>query len=227
MSIHVAILRKPYLDAILQGEKSIESRLTRNRQPPFGRIEPGERLFIKQSGGPFRAIARAAAVEQHEDLTPDDIRALQRHYASTVGDAPAYWRSKATSRYAVFITLADVEPIDVGPAYHANGYRAWHVLDERLSPIRETTLTDGAIRNRVVRLPDISKAMRQEPLTLLLPDGREIQTDFSPHGQIRWRGWGPYLRGAGVVAGDRVRLTALGGRLYRVSLHPDPQRPST
>jgi len=46
------ILKKPSLAAILDGRKQIESRFTRTRRAFRGRVEAGDRLFLKQSSGP-------------------------------------------------------------------------------------------------------------------------------------------------------------------------------
>lgn len=52
MDYHLVILKKPYLDLILAGEKTIELRLNRAKRPAGGRVRPGDRLFLKPSGGP-------------------------------------------------------------------------------------------------------------------------------------------------------------------------------
>ena len=57
MNYHLVILKKPYLDLILAGEKTIELRLTRAKRPACGRVRPGDRLFLKPSGGPVCGLA--------------------------------------------------------------------------------------------------------------------------------------------------------------------------
>lgn len=128
MSIHVAILQKPYLDAVLAGTKTIESRLTKTSREPYRAIAEGERLFLKQSGGPFRATAVAGVVEHLAGLSPKDVEALRQKYQPRVGGDDAYWAGKAACRYAVFITLESVEAFSVGPAYAVQSMRAWYVL---------------------------------------------------------------------------------------------------
>lgn len=206
MAIHVAILKPMYLDAVLSGAKTVESRLTRTRQPPHGCIAVGERLFFKDSGGAFRATGLAAAVDEHSELTPEGMDRLEAAYRPRVGGDDAYWQGKRTSRFAVFVTLTDVTPLDVGPRYPANAWRAWHVVDERLSPIRDVSLTDAAIRNRVVRLPQPGDRLRNNPFTLHLPGGERVDTDLSPRGHVRWRGWKAGFERYRLRPGDRVRF---------------------
>ena len=39
---HLVILKKPYLDMILEGRKRIELRLYKTRHPAFGRVFAGD-----------------------------------------------------------------------------------------------------------------------------------------------------------------------------------------
>ncbi len=219
MPIHVAILKRPYIRLILEGKKTVESRLTRTAQPPYRAIESGDRIFIKASAGPFMATAIAGKVEQHDGLEPNDILRLRmRHNLAVCGD-DSYWDLKQSSRFAVFVGLTQVEPIEVGPAY-PKSMRAWHVVDESLSPLLDVTLTDGAIRNRYLTLTRASEQTRSRPVMLLLPDGREIDTGFADgKAMLRWRGWGPYYQQYQMIPGDTVRFVALGPGRYRVSFH--------
>lgn len=220
MPIHVAILKRQYADLILAGRKTIESRLTRTIQPPYDAIVPGERIFIKVSAGRFVAIAVAGRVDQHRDLTPGDIDGLRKRYDKAVCGDSEYWHMKRDSRYAVFIELKQVEPVEVGPAY-PKSLRAWHVVADKLDPVMDVKLTAGAIRNRYVSLPGSSTGMREDPLTLLMPDGQTIATGFADgKPRLRWRGWGDYYQANQLAPGDTVRFVALGTRRYRVTFIP-------
>lgn len=217
MAIHVAILKKPYIGLILSGRKTVESRLTKTAQPPLRSIKTGERIFIKASGGPFMATAVAGKIDEYENLQPADIYRLGRQYRKSVCGRDEYIELKKHSRFAVYIHLYQVETIEVGPAYRKS-MRAWHVLDESLSPLLEIPLTDGAIRNRYLSLPGISEKMRSRPVTLLMPDGEEVATEFAPGKSVlRWRGWGAYYSRYEMKPGDAVRIVAISQGRYRVT----------
>lgn len=225
MPIHVAILKRPYLQMILRGEKTVESRLTRTRQPPYRAIEPGERLFLKVSAGPFVATAVAGEVEFHEDLTPAKVDALRARYQPTVRGDDAYWHVKRDSRYATFIHLTGVEPLDVGPKYPPVNMKAWHLLDERLSPLREVEVTAGAIRNRYAAFPFAPRRRDapESPSSVRTGDVRldvgdeTITTHLARGRMLRWRGWGGVYAQHGVQPGDVMRYVCVGPRRYRVS----------
>jgi ASC-1-like (ASCH) protein len=127
---HLAILKKPYLDAIIEGRKTIESRFTRTRHPPFSQIAAGDRLFLKLSSGPVCAVAKVQAVRQFENLTPGKIQQLKTQHNSLILGENEYWESKRDCKYGVLIRLADVrhiKPVFINKHY----WRAWVVLTEK------------------------------------------------------------------------------------------------
>ena len=124
---HLVILKKFYLDKILDGSKKAESRLTRSRVPPFNTIAVGDTLFLKESCGPVCGIAQAAAVRQFSNLTPSKISELKSKYNHLILGAEYYWRLKSDCKFATLIRLKNVrkiEPVRI----HKKDWRAWVVL---------------------------------------------------------------------------------------------------
>jgi hypothetical protein len=224
MAVHVVIVKPRYLRDILDGRKTVECRLSKNAVAPFGEVTTGDRLFIKASGGPFGATALTHRVESFEALTPDGIDRLRQRYDKAIRGAPAFWRAKQDARYATLVTLGAVEPIDVGPPYRKSPYKGWFVLSDRYNPLMDVPITDGALRNRYLRLPAASNQMRGQSVVLYLPDGTSVTTQLQQNGLIRWRGWGRYYKAHALQPGDRVRLIALGQRCYRVIFNPKQDR---
>jgi len=218
--IHVAILKPEYIRDILAGRKTIESRFTKTNQPPYGRIEAGERLFLKASGGPFMATALASNVQSWPDLTPPRMREIEKRFRAAIGGDDAYWQSKRDSRFATLIKLGDVQPINAGPAYKVAYMKAWYVLDEALSPVRDYVITGGAIRNRYACIPGAAKSKKLSTckISLTLPDGETVVTQLARGNMLHWRGWGPVYDAANAEPGDRVRFIAISKACYRVEL---------
>jgi len=127
---HLAILKKPYLDAILSGRKQIESRFTKTKRAHFGQVFAGDRIFFKLSSGPVCAMATVAVVKHFENLIPRQIEQLKQQYNSYIGGADEYWRSKAQCRFGFLVWLKDVkaiEPVRIGK----KDWRGWVVLTEQ------------------------------------------------------------------------------------------------
>ncbi len=132
--IHVAIIHKRYLDAILAGEKTIEARLSKIRTEPFGRVKKGERIYFKQSSGPFRATAVIRRVKSFDDLSPSRVRSMRREYNTGILGDTAFWTAKSRATCATLMWLAKVELIDTGPDLSTvqprGSRRAWFVLTD-------------------------------------------------------------------------------------------------
>jgi len=127
---HLVILKKPYLDAILDGQKQIESRFTKTRREPFGRIFSGDKLFLKISSGPVCAIATVAAVKSFENLTPEKIEQIKEEYNHDINGSNQIWRSRYDCKFGLLIWLTDVEPIEP-VRIHKKDWRAWVILTDK------------------------------------------------------------------------------------------------
>src|SRR4030042_6209771 len=99
INYHLAILKQPYLGAILEGRKRIELRLTKTRHHGFGRVFAGDKLFLKESSGPVCAIATVEAVKNYEDLTPEKILVIKKHYNHQIAGSEKYWLSKIDCKF--------------------------------------------------------------------------------------------------------------------------------
>ncbi|MGD8499598.1 MAG: ASCH domain-containing protein [Phycisphaerales bacterium] len=126
---HLVILKKPYLDMILEGQKVIELRLYKTRRGALGRVRAGDRLFLKASSGPVCATATAGMVKNFENLTPEKILELKRLYNPDIGGLDEHWQSKIDCKFGFMVWLKDVraiEPVRISK----KDWRAWVVLVE-------------------------------------------------------------------------------------------------
>ena len=124
---HLVILKKPYLDAIIAGRKTIEFRPTMTRRAPFGQISTGDKLFLKQSSGPVVATAEVSKFKAFENLTASKIDGIKRRYNQYILGSEEYWHSRAGCRFALLVWLKNVrniEPVKI----NKRDYRAWVVL---------------------------------------------------------------------------------------------------
>lgn len=127
---HLVILKKPYLDAILTGRKTIESRFTRTRRAAFGQVSVGDKLFLKVSSGPVCAAAAVQVVKNFENLTPKQIIEIKQQYNQQICGSDEYWQSKMDCKFGFLIWLEDIRPIKP-VQINKKDWRAWVVLTEK------------------------------------------------------------------------------------------------
>ena len=127
---HLVILKKPYLDMILEGRKRIELRLYKSRHPAFGRVFAGDKLFLKVSSGPVCAIAMVEKVKAFENLTPKSILSLKQQYNHEIGGGEEHWQSKMDCKYCLLVWLKDIKAIEP-VRIRKKDWRAWVVLTEK------------------------------------------------------------------------------------------------
>ena len=124
---HLVILKKPYLDAILAGRKTIESRLTKTNRPPIGKIAPGDKLFFKISSGAVSATGRVKKIQQFDNLTPSKIDKIKLTYNDKILGSDEYWAQKSDCKYGVLVWFEKIKTI---PPVRINkkDWRGWVVL---------------------------------------------------------------------------------------------------
>jgi len=128
--IHLVILKKPYLEAIFEGRKSIESRFTKTKRAPFGQISVGDKLLLKISSGPVCGSAVVGDFETFENLSPGKIDEIKRKYNHNILGSDEYWESKADCRFGVLVWLKNVKTTKPRKI-DKKDWRAWVVLTER------------------------------------------------------------------------------------------------
>lgn len=112
---NIAVVAPETLAKILRGEKTVESRLARNR-PVAWSVQAGELIYFKPKGGDIGAVALAEAVHRFDGLDLIRLMELEREWWPRVhGETRnlAYWLGKRYSRYAVLIELACVERVHI------------------------------------------------------------------------------------------------------------------
>lgn len=130
MSVHVAILKAPYLNMLLAGTKRIECRLAKNAAAPYRRVRPGEVIYFKESGGGYAAKGVAGEVRFYHGLTAVHHKQLRARMNREIGGNDAYWSSKARRGYGTLVVVTRLIPVDRGPSIAASHGAAWFVLPD-------------------------------------------------------------------------------------------------
>ena len=119
------MLKREYIDAILDGRKTVESRLSRTRREPLHAVQVGDVVYFKESSGGYRAAARVKRVEFFEDLSPRDVQAIRRRVNDQVLGSRAYWHGKRSAKYATLVWIENVKHITRGPHIRRLYGQAW------------------------------------------------------------------------------------------------------
>lgn len=110
IGIHVAIFAEPFLSLVLSGRKTIESRFSRNRCAPYGDIEDGDIILVKEVAGPICGVALARRTWCY-DLVAEPIERIKDRFGVGICADDAFWESRADALYATLIELDVPAPI--------------------------------------------------------------------------------------------------------------------
>jgi hypothetical protein len=110
VGIHLAIFAEPFLSLILDGRKTVESRFSRNRCAPFGRVSDGDIILIKEVAGPICGLTLAKRTWFY-DLTLEPLGRIRDRYGASICADEAFWNSRRNAAYATLIELAETAVI--------------------------------------------------------------------------------------------------------------------
>ena len=122
--IHIAIMRQPFYDMVLSGEKTIESRWSKNKIAPYKKINSGDTILFKLTGKPATAMAKVEKVEFYE-LTPQIAEEIKLQYGMQIGtDKFEDLNKYANKNYCTLIWLTQVKQIESTnvPKSHGAGW---------------------------------------------------------------------------------------------------------
>ena len=110
IGIHVAIFTEPFLSLVLSGQKTVDSRFSRNRCAPYGDIGDGDIIFVKEVGGPICGVALARRSWCY-DLLTEPIERIRERFGMSICADDNFWASRADAFYATVIELDAAAPI--------------------------------------------------------------------------------------------------------------------
>lgn len=126
---HIAILRQPFYDMVLTGEKTIESRWSMNKIAPFNKVKIGDTILIKLTGQPVTAKAKVKDVKYYY-LTPEIVEDIRVKYGKLIGtDKFEDWQTTLNKKYCTLIWLDKVQKIKPILVARSNG-AGWIVLKD-------------------------------------------------------------------------------------------------
>ena len=134
---HLAILTPGWIELILEGRKTIESRLSKVRCAPFGKVNQGDTVFMKESSGLVKGMFTVAGVKTFENLSQKQIWDIYEKSRDQIfpieiaskNPPPFKWLD---SKHATLIHIENVSEFSTHFAFPKKDRRAWVVLDRPL-----------------------------------------------------------------------------------------------
>ena len=132
-SKHLAIFVSPFIDLILEGRKTVESRFSRIRCAPYGVIKEGDVVLMKKSGGLVLGEFTVERVETFSNLNENFLEKLAKEYGKRLcSDVDKnFWDKRRNSRYATFLYVSNPIRYDEPFPYPKRDRRGWVVIDSR------------------------------------------------------------------------------------------------
>jgi len=132
VALHLAILVNPYLQLLLDGQKTIESRFSINRRAPYAQVQHGDVVLLKRSGGPITGIGLVTDARFYR-LTPEVLQAIRDEFADELGISdPSFWSDRERAAFATLLRLSHVRTLPPIP-YLKRDQRAWIILKQRMA----------------------------------------------------------------------------------------------
>ena len=135
MKKHLAIFTKDAVLQIFEGNKTVETRFSQKRIPPFGQVSVGDIVYIKPSGEDIAGQFLVSKVISFENLDEKDIELLRSNYGAEIslGDSTkdeTYFSQKKESNFGTVMFISRVEQFIVSPIkISKRDQRGWVVLD--------------------------------------------------------------------------------------------------
>ena len=111
-SVHLAILLEPYLQYILDGTKTVESRFSKNRIAPYNMVEPGDVVLLKKVAA--KSISGVCVVRRvwFYQLNPETWSQIRDGFSKALrADDPSFWNRRETAQFATLMRIAEVYPL--------------------------------------------------------------------------------------------------------------------
>lgn len=129
MKKHLAIFTKGVGEKILSGQKTIESRFSKVKNPPFLTISSGDLVYIKPSGKEPIGQFRVQKVFFFDNLSENDLKDLQKRYGKEISAEDSYWEAKLNSKYGTLIFIGNSSGFITSPVkIPKKDLRGWVVL---------------------------------------------------------------------------------------------------
>lgn len=111
VGMHLAVFTRPLLELVLEGRKTVESRFSRVRCAPWGEVQDGDCILLKQAGGPVCGMALVDKV-RFFDLTYEPIERIKEAFGDRICAGEDFWGLKQSAQYATILQITQAIAVD-------------------------------------------------------------------------------------------------------------------
>ena len=150
MQHHLAILLPVWIELILDGSKTIGCWFTKIRCAPYGKVNKGDIIYMKESGGLVKGMFTVSEVETFDTITSVEVLDIYAHWGQQIfgmrhfseewdtfyksGSLAKALKDWDQSNYATLIHVANPIPFSKPFPFPKRDRRSWVVLDGCLDP---------------------------------------------------------------------------------------------
>lgn len=126
---HLGVFSEPFLSYVLDGSKTVESRFSSNRCPPFRAVSEGDILLVKAAGGPVVALGEILRTWYLAHPTRRQIDDLAQRFGRELrDDVPDFWDSRRDASFVSLFSLGRVYKFERPLECPKRDRRGWVVL---------------------------------------------------------------------------------------------------
>lgn len=129
-NLYLGVFSEPYLTFMLEGKKKVESRFSKKKIVPYGKITKDDIVLIKKSGGKVEGYFTIKEV-LFFDLGKIKIEEIKKKYAKDLCVTEEFWDLKKDSCYATLLfidELVKIEPFRI----HKVGMQSFMKLNKSI-----------------------------------------------------------------------------------------------
>lgn len=125
---HLGIFTEPCLTDMLNGKKTIESRFSKKKSAPFGKIKKDDIVIVKKSSGNVVAYFTIKEVLSF-DLAQYKIEDIKKQYEKELCVSEQFWLEKNDSKFATLLMIDKMILLKPFPITK-KGMQTWIVLNK-------------------------------------------------------------------------------------------------
>lgn len=106
-NLHLAVFVEPYLELVLAGKKTIESRFGVRHVPPFQAVQCGDVILLKRASGPVVGLCEVGSVWFYE-LDRKSWDEIRKDFAVGICPQEGFWDERKQASLATLIRVTNV-----------------------------------------------------------------------------------------------------------------------